>query len=306
MKQRGNFMAYESHSPLNVTRVKDLTRLKGWLTNGAICLEGWSVEHTVEPPDAISLPALSEHMLALLCNVRGRRVNRFAGLEHDGGGYKNHLFLLPMGIPSEFVWESEDEVVLFGINHGALCRTAAQTECLNPDKIELKPLVFCLDDQITRLADCLLHEIRNGGASSHLYSESLLTAISVHLLRYYCAFEPQFKDYEGGLAPHTLRQVLDYIDANLADGDLSLVAMAELARLSHWYFARQFKQSTGYSPHQYIIRQRLQKAKQLLKQQDLPIMHVAIECGFSNQSHFYGAFRRVVGTTPKRYQQQLC
>ena len=81
--------------------------------------------------------------------------------------------------------------------------------------------------------------------------------------------------------------------------------MAQLAELSSYYFARQFKRSTGLSPHQYINQQRIEKAKRLLKQRKYSITQVAIECGFSNQSHFSRAFRKATDITPKRYQQQL-
>lgn len=81
--------------------------------------------------------------------------------------------------------------------------------------------------------------------------------------------------------------------------------MAQLVDLSNYYFARQFKQSTGLAPHQYVTQQRIEKAKRLLKQRQHSISQVGLECGFSNQSHFGRAFRQVTGTTPKRYREGL-
>ncbi|MGF1514734.1 MAG: helix-turn-helix domain-containing protein [Elainellaceae cyanobacterium] len=214
------------------------------------------------------------------------------------------MFLLPEGVPSEFAWTGEDEAIVFGISSASLRRTAEQAD-VNPDKVELKPVAIAYDKQITRYAHCLLHEIRTGGLGSKLYSESILTCLNIHLLRYYCAFKGKVKSDTGGLAPYKLKEILAYIKTNLADGDLSLGAMADLAQLSSYYFSRQFKQSTGYAPHKYVMQQRIEKAKRLLKQRQLPLMQVAFECGFSNQSHFGKVFKQATGTTPRRYREGL-
>lgn len=289
---------------LNVRHLWDVPKLKGWPSDGAICLEGWHVEHTIEPPDEIAVPALPEHSLVLTCNRGDRQISRFAGQEYDGAGYKNHFFLVPAGIPAEFAWDSEDEAIIFSITPETLRKTAEETECINSDNVELKPLVLAQDEQITHIAHCLLHEIRMGDTYSNLFSESLLTCLSIHLLRHYCTSEVRFKPSNHGLAPYRLQQVIDYIHDNLVDGDTSLRAMAQLAELSSYYFARQFKRSTGLAPHQYVNQQRIEKAKQLLRQRKYSITQVAIECGFSDQSHFSRAFRKATDVTPKRYQQQ--
>jgi len=74
--------------------------------------------------------------------------------------------------------------------------------------------------------------------------------------------------------------------------------------MSQYYFCRLFKQSVGMTPHQYLIRLRVERAKQLLKRSDLAIADVALQCGFSHQSHLSFHFRRLVGMSPKTFQQQ--
>ncbi|MEM9215438.1 MAG: helix-turn-helix transcriptional regulator [Cyanobacteria bacterium P01_F01_bin.150] len=259
-----------------ISCLQDMTELKGWLVDGAIRMEDWTVEHTVQTSDELQVPSLSSHAL-LFSTGRihsNHQMSRFAGQEYNGPGYNEQFFILPAGTPGEFAWDEDDEAITFDIKPESLRQMALQTDCINPDSVELKPLVCAEDDQITRFAYCLLHEIRTGGAGSRLYSESLLTAFNVHLLRHYCTLEANFKDYEGGLIPHKLHEVLDYIEAN------------------------------GYAPHQYVIYRRVDQAKRLLKQQQFSIAQIAVECGFSSQSHFYGAFRRLVGTTPKRYREK--
>ncbi|MEO1692592.1 MAG: helix-turn-helix transcriptional regulator, partial [Cyanobacteria bacterium J06631_6] len=70
-------------------------------------------------------------------------------------------------------------------------------------------------------------------------------------------------------------------------------------------FATQFKQAMGISPYQYVIKQRIKKAKYILRQQKFSLVEIALSCGFSSQSHFNRVFRQQVGTTPKKYQEQF-
>ncbi|NJS10840.1 MAG: helix-turn-helix transcriptional regulator, partial [Microcoleus sp. CSU_2_2] len=71
--------------------------------------------------------------------------------------------------------------------------------------------------------------------------------------------------------------------------------------ISSYHFCRLFKQSTGFSPHQYVIQQRVERAKQLLRQGQMSIGEIAIACGFSHQSHFNRHFKRLTGVTPKTW-----
>ena len=85
------------------------------------------------------------------------------------------------------------------------------------------------------------------------------------------------------------------------DRDLTLTELAAIAQLSPNYFTRSFKQSTGFTPHQYVIRQRVEKAKQLLVEGQLAIADIALEVGFAHQSHLNRHFKRWVGVTPKAF-----
>ena len=81
--------------------------------------------------------------------------------------------------------------------------------------------------------------------------------------------------------------------------------MANHLNMSPFYFCRQFKKSTGLTPYKYILQQRMELAKQLLKQQELPISEIAMRCGFASQSSFTTAFRKYFDVTPKTYRQQF-
>jgi AraC-like DNA-binding protein len=101
----------------------------------------------------------------------------------------------------------------------------------------------------------------------------------------------------GGLAPGTLRRVREYIDEHLID-NLQTEVLADIAKLSLGHFNRAFKQSTGDSPHHYIIRQRVAMANELLVQTSRTLNDIALEAGFADQSHFCRTYVAVTGETP--------
>jgi AraC family transcriptional regulator len=122
----------------------------------------------------------------------------------------------------------------------------------------------------------------------------------------------KFMSDRSGLALAQLERVIDYIDTYLVGGsptenrDLSLRELAQLVQLSPHYFSQLFKQSTGFAPHQYILRCRIDRGKQLLRQGELSIAGVAKIVGFVDQSHFHRHFKRLEGITPKTFVSQVC
>jgi AraC family transcriptional regulator len=123
------------------------------------------------------------------------------------------------------------------------------------------------------------------------------------LLQHYAVCPPQLRSYRGGLPKARLRRVLEYMQAHL-DQELSLAALAAVVQMSPYYFSRLFKQSIGLSPHQYLLHQRVERAKHLLANPQRRIAEVSQELGFAAQSHFTTVFRKLVGTTPRAYQRQ--
>jgi RpiB/LacA/LacB family sugar-phosphate isomerase len=106
----------------------------------------------------------------------------------------------------------------------------------------------------------------------------------------------------GGLPPRRLQKVFSHIRENLKR-DLSVTELAGVVGMSQYYFSKLFKMSTGTTPHQYVMRQRVERAQDLLREGQMPLAEVATEVGFETQSHFTSVFRRLVGATPKKYRE---
>jgi AraC family transcriptional regulator len=179
----------------------------------------------------------------------------------------------------------------------------AACESVNPDKVELVPQLHIRDPLIQHMGLALKAELEARGMDSRLYAESMATALSAHLLRRYCSHET-IKDYTGGLSKYKLRQAVNYINEHL-DQNLTLAEIAEAVRMSPNYFASLFKQYTGLTPHQYVMKCRIEKAKQLLHHQQLTLVEICQEVGFTSQSHFTRVFRQHAKTTPKAYRDAL-
>jgi AraC-like DNA-binding protein len=112
------------------------------------------------------------------------------------------------------------------------------------------------------------------------------------------------KDIRGSLAPWQVRRIITHVNANL-DAALRVEDLARLARLSQSHFSRAFSSSFGCPPHRFITRCRLERAKELMLRTDVPLLQIAIECGFADQAHFSRVFLRFVGMSPARWRRVL-
>ncbi len=105
----------------------------------------------------------------------------------------------------------------------------------------------------------------------------------------------------GGLTPRRLQRVFEHVREHVAEA-LSVGELAQVVGMSQYYFSKLFKLSTGTTPHQYVMRQRVEHAQEMLREGSLPLVEVGVKAGFETQSHFTSVFRHLVGVTPKRYR----
>jgi DNA-binding GntR family transcriptional regulator/AraC-like DNA-binding protein len=120
----------------------------------------------------------------------------------------------------------------------------------------------------------------------------------------YAVEHRSLRTYRGGLSPARLRRVVQLVQAKMED-ELTLDEMAESAGLSTAHFSQMFRKSTGESPHQFVLRNRIERAKQMLRTSEGRVLDVAVACGFKTQQHFARVFRRTSGVTPTEYRQEF-
>ncbi|MCA1992110.1 MAG: AraC family transcriptional regulator [Coleofasciculus sp. S288] len=267
--------------------------------------QGWQnilVEEFCQPPGQEKYQSQTEHTLCLSLNRRPSRLSQVIGdRRYTSLCTKGDLSIAPAGALFFCKWDGEDQYLRIRIASQFLQKVAREAIEIDPDRVELLPEFRVRNPQIEQIGTMLLSELKNGGLAEQLYVDSLTNLLGVHLLRGYCATRGRVALYDGGLSERQLLQVTDYINDRLAD-DIKLSDLAQLLEMSQFHFSRLFKRSLGVTPHQYVLQQRVERAKQLLKQTELSVMEIALLCGFSSHSHLGKWFRQHTGMTPKAYR----
>ena len=169
------------------------------------------------------------------------------------------------------------------------------------EEIELVEHWALVDPHLAAILQAMRADLADGSPAGRLYGESLATALAVYLVGRYGVRRAVLRRRKGGMPGHRLRRVLDYITENLT-GDLGLKELANVAGMSSHYFSELFRTSVGRPPHQYVLSQRIARAKESLRNPKRSVLEAGLSAGFENPSHFARAFRRLVGVTPRQFR----
>jgi AraC family transcriptional regulator len=171
-------------------------------------------------------------------------------------------------------------------------------------EVEFKPRLFFYDRDLWEMALKLKSLVENPTSIYGRYAEALGILLTHELVRINGDATLNAPVNRGGLACWQQKRVSAYIEEHVAD-DIQLATLAELARLSPYHFSRSFKRSFGMPPRRYHANRRIERAKQLLANDQLPVTAIALDIGFSDTSTFTAAFHRLTGQTPTRYRRSL-
>jgi AraC family transcriptional regulator len=171
-------------------------------------------------------------------------------------------------------------------------------------EVELRSAPKLEDARVGALITAVNAERIAGFPNGRLFLDSVEQALAValvngHAVRHYTA-----RAYRGGLTPARLRRVTELVHAKIEE-ELTLHEMADCVELSPAHFSEMFRKSTGESPHQFILRQRVERAKEMLREVDMRVLDVAVACGFKTQQHFARVFRRMCGGSPTEYRYEV-
>ncbi|NJR48347.1 MAG: helix-turn-helix transcriptional regulator [Leptolyngbyaceae cyanobacterium CSU_1_3] len=215
--------------------------------------------------------------------------------------HSGDIAIIPAGIAQRCNWSVTAQFTIVAIDPILLQQMGH--DWVNPDRIELIPYYMTQQDLLIQgIVSTLRTEIENSKMGGPLLVDSLRTALAIHLLRNYCTTQPKQFNETKGLSQLKLQQITEYVRENLHQ-EIKLTELAAIAQLSPYYFLRLFKQTTKVTPHQYILRCRIEQAKVLLQQSELSLAEIATQVGFCDQSHLTRYFKRLLGVTPKQLQQ---
>lgn len=278
-----------------------LTKVRPLVTSASIPWEGVLLEeHSVAAQETPirQIPAIFLH---LQTGAPARHDWRSAGKLHTTLAGTRSIHLLPPGPDRSLAHGDQTDGIVLSIEPPFLQQALAGS--LPGGRFELIEKFAFEDGQIDRLVAALHAEAEAGAPIGRLFGQSLANALVVYLAQRYSTSPPRFSVHRGGMPSPRLKRVLDYIGAKLNE-DLSLLVLANVAAMNLYYFARLFKQSTGLSPHRYVLEQRIKLAKQLLHAPETTVLEAGVRTGFADQTHFTKVFRRFVGVTPAKFRAQ--
>lgn len=250
----------------------------------------------------LHLPARAEDTILLPLHgeakLRGKIGSPFV-LSHVQPG---QLFVIPQQTPSEWQWTAPWEALVLYLAPTVLATVAANELGVDAQTVKLLPRSGVVDALLHQLGVALLTELKSGRIAGQRYVVTLTHVLALHLLRNHALLPRAPSPCTVGLAPPILRNVLDYIESHLTQ-PLTQREVAAIAHVSPFHFARLFKQATGQSLHQYILSRRIAAAQRLLLSDRWTLAEIALQVGFTDQSHLTRHFKRHCGVTPKRFAQ---
>jgi AraC family transcriptional regulator len=226
----------------------------------------------------------------------GFRRSEMATMTYDAGG----MFLCHRRV-ERWIRTDEPRILSLAISDAALNAACDEVSA----DTELRGMPQLSDPRVSALVEAVNAERIAGFPSGQLFLDSVEQALAIALVDGY-AVRPHSvrRNYQGGLGPARLRTIKEFVIAKMED-QLTLAEMAQSVNLSPAHFSRMFRKSTGETPHEFVLRQRVERAKQMLREADMRVLDVTVACGFKTQQHFARVFRRICGGSPTEYRREF-
>ena len=233
-------------------------------------------------------------------NVTGRLDG---GHARSGRGAPGSLFIVPPGRSHWCAGDGPATFLALYLDREALVQ-AVRDDGLEPDRVEIAYRFLAFDPDLASLAFSLHDQLVGPDAEDRLYVDTLSVQLAVQMLRRHGTTPLRLRSYRGGLSRAKMRAVLDYLNGHLCR-NVHLAELADLVEMSPFHFLRLFRESSGLTPHQYLVHRRVEVARSMLLRDELSLAEVAQRVGFSDQSHFTRHFRRLTGAPPGQLRRAI-
>ena len=253
------------------------------------------------PPYVLPQHCHSKHLLKIF--LSGGKVERCLGNErHIGNVSPGDVAIIPADVVHCASWQGKIEFILLSIEPNFIV-DLARTTTYGGSVVKILPQFATRDSLIYSISSAIKTQLECDRHYCYSYACILFNAIAIHVLKKYSesSFCPSNFNNNSPIK-HRLQIALDYIEQNLGE-KLTLDLLAERVNINKYYLCRLFTKYLNITPHQYIIKQRIAKAEQLLKQEpSMQIVDIALRCGFASHSHFVRQFNQNAGMNPKTYR----
>jgi AraC family transcriptional regulator len=222
---------------------------------------------------------------------------------HDGHVLPGMLQVSGPGEKARAIFRGPCDILHLHVSQALVAECLGQAHgCEDPGEIRLIDPRFSQDRVIEQLGHVLLMAHDAGSAFGETYAEGVSIAILMRLLDLSTNAGLASGRRGGAALPRwRIKRAVDYIDAHLGQ-PITLGKMAEATGLTRMHFAAQFRAATGIRPHEYLLRKRIERARDLLLTSNASLVEVALNVGFQTQAHFTTVFKRFVGETPHRWR----
>jgi AraC family transcriptional regulator len=209
--------------------------------------------------------------------------------------------LLTRAAESHWVWPENIEVVHIYLTQDELAATCREMYEHDVEDIELQDIIKANDPAIHRTAMQIAQEAAQGTVGSRLMVDALTSQLAVHILRRHAHVRFHESGGEGSLTFRQDRAVRDYIRNHLSE-NITLSDLAAEIGISKFHLARRFRTATGTTAHEFLLQQRVNRARTMLERTSTTLPEIARECGFADQPHLTRVFKQRVGLTPGAYR----
>lgn len=213
------------------------------------------------------------------------------------------IFIIPPHISFAVEVISNAELINIYINSSLLEQVIEEYSSMADSTFNIRSNLFVVDEFMEQSVLSIKEILHNGGTFSGVEAQYFARVLVGRIITRYSSPASKEQAVENGLPPGVVQKTIEFINLNLHKR-IANEQLADLAGVGAAQFGRLFKRTMDMTPHQYIIRSRIERARTLLTETDMPIVEIAQECGFADQVHLTRFFGRIMGTSPASFRRK--